>query len=167
MTHVSNLAIDYEVVATGLAPTQCVLALFDPVLHVASTVVDLDHLSRRKPRFRDNEPDSWKKLSHVPLDLGDHPEYALPCPYSYRQSNRLPHFPIPRDKAKRNAPGPTTPWLPSWKKHGDHHKDINELYLSMMNADFLAVVPRRRHNAAEANYGGDTPWRYAGSGFSH
>ncbi len=58
----------------------------------------------------------------------------------------------------RNAPGPTTPWLPSWKKHGDHHKDINELYLSVMNADFLAVVPRRRHNAAEANYGGDTPW---------
>ena len=50
----------------------------DPILHVASTIVDLDHLRRRKPRISDNESDPWKEFPYVPLNLGNHSALSVP-----------------------------------------------------------------------------------------
>ena len=88
-SHKQPSLIGCEVMATGLVPTQRVLSLFDPDLHVTSTVVDLDHLRSLKPRIRDNESDPRKKFSRVPLDLRNHSALSIPRLCLIRKVNQL------------------------------------------------------------------------------
>ena len=61
-----------KVVARKSSPVQCILAFFDPLLCCASLVVELHHIARFPPKVGHNEADSGKKLSCMPLDLGDY-----------------------------------------------------------------------------------------------
>ena len=52
--------------------------LFDPVLHVAATVVHLDYLPGRQPGIGHDEPDPWEEFPNVPFDLRYHPMLPVP-----------------------------------------------------------------------------------------
>jgi len=64
--------------ATGLVPTQGVLAFLDPVFHIPSTTIDLGHLAGREPGVGKHKTDPREKLASVPLDFGHYP--ARPAP---------------------------------------------------------------------------------------
>ena len=62
-----------EPVATRFVQAQRVFAFLDPVFNLATPVVHLDHLARRKPGVGYNEIVPREKFSEMPLDLGGHP----------------------------------------------------------------------------------------------
>ena len=59
-------------------PVQCILAFLDLLLGCATLVVELDHIAGFPPKIRDDEVHSWKKLSRMPLDLGDYSASHVP-----------------------------------------------------------------------------------------
>ena len=73
----SDLII-HKIVAGKPCPVQGVLTFLDPLLRCASFVIELHDIARFPPKVRDYEVDSWKKLSHMPLDLGDDSASNLP-----------------------------------------------------------------------------------------
>jgi hypothetical protein len=78
-----------EGVTTDLVPAQRILAPLDPVLYVAAAVAYLDHLHRRELRIGDDKPDPGKKLSVMPLDLGNLSPRSVPSLCSLRRSTSL------------------------------------------------------------------------------
>ena len=61
-----------------LVPAQRVLPLFDSILNVPASVVNLDHLPGRKLGIGHDKPDPWEEFSVVPLDFGNHPALSIP-----------------------------------------------------------------------------------------
>jgi len=59
-------------------PIQRVFSLSDPLFGSASLVVELYDIARFPPKVRDYEVDPRKKLSRLPLDLGDDSASDLP-----------------------------------------------------------------------------------------
>ena len=88
----TNLIV-HEVMTRQPGPLQCILAFFDPLLRCASLVVELYHIAGFPPKVRHNEADAGKKLSRMPLDLGDYSASDVPTgrliPKAMIQDNRL------------------------------------------------------------------------------
>ena len=64
--------------AACLDPAQRIFTLLDPVFDITPPVLTLTHGKCREPRIGYNEKVSGKQLSHMPLDLGDHPAGLTP-----------------------------------------------------------------------------------------
>ena len=64
--------------ATPLVPAQRVLSLFDPIPHVAASVIYLDHLPGRELRIGYNEPDPREEFPIVPFDLRYNSAISVP-----------------------------------------------------------------------------------------
>ena len=67
-----------ELVATGLVPTQGVLAFFDPILHVRPAVIGFHDFLREQLGVSNDEAHPRKKFIQMPLDLADHPARLAP-----------------------------------------------------------------------------------------
>ena len=76
--HEEPCLVCLELSATGLVPAKGELAFLDPVFHVATPVVDPDHLIRWKLRVGDDETDSGKEFPGVPFDLADDTTRLIP-----------------------------------------------------------------------------------------
>ena len=67
-----------ECAARELRPLHRVLALFDPLLGRAATVVELDHALGPQGEIGDDESHTREQLAPMPLDLGHHAPQLLP-----------------------------------------------------------------------------------------
>ena len=67
--HEKSCLVGLEPSATGLVPAKRELALLDPALHIATPVVDPDHLLRWKFRVGYDEAYSGEQFTQMPFDL--------------------------------------------------------------------------------------------------
>lgn len=77
--HLPPGMVGFEAVAAGLVPPKRVLALLDPILHLATAIVYLDDLLGCQLRITDNKTYTGKKFARVPFDLADHPALTAPA----------------------------------------------------------------------------------------
>ena len=71
--------VGVKTVAAGLVPAESVLAFLDPVLHLATAIVNLHNLPARQLGVADNKTDSWEEFSRMPFDLADHSARLAPA----------------------------------------------------------------------------------------
>jgi hypothetical protein len=70
--------VGLKTLAAGLVPTESILALLNPVLHISPAVIDHDHPAGREPGVGEHKTDAREHFAPVPLDLGHYP--ARPGP---------------------------------------------------------------------------------------
>jgi hypothetical protein len=81
--------IGRQATATRLVPAQRILTLFDPVLHVTSPVVQLDHLPGGELGIGRDEPSPREEIPVVPLDLSGHSAFFVPSLWPAPQIDQL------------------------------------------------------------------------------
>jgi hypothetical protein len=75
--HLQPGLVGLEPLAAGFVPTQSVLALLDPVFHVAPAIIDFDHFTGWESGVGNHKRDAREEFTPVPFDLGHHPAVLI------------------------------------------------------------------------------------------